>query len=100
MILGLPSVSADVGGISDLLTHKEEGFLYQSDAPYMLAYYICKIFQNNNIAINLSKKSRLKATKLHNKEQNLEQLLRIYRNVNNDFGNQIFLEERYYDSIS
>jgi glycosyltransferase involved in cell wall biosynthesis len=36
MILGVPCVSSDVGGVSDMIKHREEGFVYQTDAPYML----------------------------------------------------------------
>ena len=37
MLLGCPVVSSNVGGVSDLLYHGKEGFLYQTSAPYMLA---------------------------------------------------------------
>ena len=46
MVLGVPCVASDVGGVSDMLKHKEEGFVYQTDAPYMLAHYVCEIFEN------------------------------------------------------
>lgn len=46
MALGMPVVSSMVGGVANLLKHGEEGFYYQADAPYMLAYYIKKFFDN------------------------------------------------------
>ena len=51
MLLGMPIVSSDVGGIKNLLTHGEEGYIYQWDAPYMLAYYVCKIFEDDTRAV-------------------------------------------------
>ncbi|MFJ7638133.1 glycosyltransferase family 4 protein [Peribacillus sp. NPDC097206] len=81
MILGVPSVAANVGGISDLLKHKEEGFIYQSDASYMLAHYICEIFGNEKIAINFSQKSKIKASQLHDAEVNNKKLLEIYLTI-------------------
>ena len=42
MLLGVPCVSSDVGGVKNLMKHEEEGYVYQTDAPYMLAYYIKK----------------------------------------------------------
>lgn len=81
MILGVPSVASDVGGISDLLTHKEEGYVYQADAPYMLAYYICDIFENRQLAEKFSKKAREKAEKLHDRELNHQRLIEIYKEI-------------------
>ncbi len=94
MLLGVPSIASDVGGISDLLTHKEEGFLYQADAPYMLAYYISEIFKNNKVALRLSGKSRKKALKLYDKEQNLNRLIEIYNEINAEGENQKILGKR------
>lgn len=82
MILGVPSVAANVGGVSDLLQHKEEGFIYQSDAPYMLAHYICEIFGNSKTAIEFSDKSKIRASKLHDVEVNNKKLLKIYLTIN------------------
>ena len=61
MILGVPSVASYVGGIPDMLKDKEEGFLYQHDAPYMLAQYVCEIFENQDLALKFSKNARERA---------------------------------------
>lgn len=58
MLLGVPCVASDVGGVPDMLKHKEEGFLYQADAPYMLAHYVCEIFKNKNLALKFSNNAR------------------------------------------
>lgn len=81
MILGVPCVASDVGGVTDMLKHKEEGFVYQTDAPYMLAYYVCKIFSNNDLALEFSKSERVHAMKTHDREENLKSLINIYRNI-------------------
>ncbi|MDQ0155369.1 glycosyltransferase family 4 protein [Robertmurraya andreesenii] len=81
MLLGVPSVSADVGGISDLLIHKEEGYVYQGDAPYMLAHFICEIFGDDEIALKFSKNARNKAKKTHDRELNNERLIEIYHTL-------------------
>lgn len=81
MLLGVPSVASNVGGIPDLLEHKTEGFLYQSDAPEMLAHYVENIF-NEEINIRmLSLKSREKALKIYDPEKNLQDLLNIYKSI-------------------
>lgn len=81
MILGVPCVASDVGGVADMLKHRVEGFVYQSDAPYMLAYYICKIFVNDVIALRFSEKAREHALRTHDKKENLNVLLGIYETI-------------------
>ncbi|MBK5201915.1 MAG: glycosyltransferase family 4 protein [Spirochaetaceae bacterium] len=78
MILGVPCVASDVGGVSDMLIHKEEGFVYQSDATYMLAYYVCEIFNKDELAIKFSKNGKSHALITHDKEKNYKKLLSIY----------------------
>lgn len=81
MILGVPSVASYVGGIPDMLRDKEEGFLYQHDAPYMLAHYICEIFENEELALKISKNARKRALKTHDREENTRRLIEIYNEI-------------------
>lgn len=81
MLLGVPCVASDVGGVTDLLKHKEEGFVYQTDAPYMLAHYVCEIFSSDDLALEFSKKAREHAIKTHNKEENTKRMMEIYREI-------------------
>ena len=83
MILGVPCVASYVGGIADMLKHREEGFLYQADAPYMLAYYICEIFKNKELALEFSKRAREHAKVTHDKQKNLNTLIDIYEQIIN-----------------
>ena len=86
MSLGVPVVASNVGGVSSMLEHNKQGFLYQHDAPYMLAYYIKKIFNNNDSTLELSRKSVEKAMITHNKEDNYRQMLEIYREINSSLS--------------
>lgn len=81
MILGVPCVASDVGGVADMLKHKEEGFVYQSDAHYMLAYYVCEIFNKNELAMRFSKKAREHAVRTHNLDINTDTLIHIYKEL-------------------
>ena len=81
MILGVPCVASDVGGVTDLLQHKEEGFVYQPDTPYMLAHYVCEIFADDELALQFSKRARMHAIKTHNKEENTKRMMEIYREI-------------------
>jgi len=81
MILGVPCVASNVGGVSDMLIHKKEGFVYQTDAPYMLAYYICEIFNNDELALEFSNAARNHALKTHNPKINTQRLMEIYNDI-------------------
>lgn len=77
-ILGVPSVASYVGGVTDLIEHSVDGYLYQHDAPYMLAYFINKIFSSDKLAVELSKNAREKALRTHNINDNIKCILDVY----------------------
>jgi len=81
MLLGVPCVAADVGGVKNLLTHGEEGYIYQSTAPYMLAYHIRQIFAMENAAAPMGQKARAHALRTHDPEKNLQDLIAIYEAI-------------------
>ena len=81
MLLGVPCVTADVGGVKNLLTHGEEGFIYQSAAPYMLAYHIRQIFAARDAAAAMGQKARAHALRTHDPEKNLQDLIDIYESI-------------------
>lgn len=83
MLLGVPCVSSDVGGVKNLLKHEEEGFVYQADAPYMLAYYVKRIFHDEELSKQLAKAAQNHAKITHNRENNLNCLLDIYGDICN-----------------
>ena len=81
MLLGVPVVSSFVGGCISLIEHGVNGLLYQADAPYMLAYYIVKIFDDKDIALNISKKEVEKASALYEKDTIVENILQTYKKM-------------------
>ena len=81
MLLGVPCVSADVGGVTNLMQHREEGLVYQSTAPYMLAHYIQEVFARQDQAADMGRKARSHASVTHDPEKNLQDLLAIYQEL-------------------
>ena len=81
MILGVPCVASYVGGVGDMMTHREEGFIYPYDAPYMLAYYVCEIFANDKLALKISCSAKNRAKATHDREKNVKQLVAIYEEI-------------------
>ena len=78
MLLGCPVVSSCVGGVPDMLEHGQEGFLYQASAPYMLAWYVERVFGDDELATRFSRAAHERAMRTHDRERNLRDLLDIY----------------------
>lgn len=81
MLLGMPVVASDVGGIKNLLLHEREGYVYQADASYMITYYVNKIFADDNKARELGQEAAKHASFTHDREQNSQTLFDIYKEV-------------------
>ncbi|MGL4854392.1 MAG: glycosyltransferase family 4 protein, partial [Lentisphaeria bacterium] len=75
MILGVPSISSDVGGVKNMMTHNTDDIIYQADATYMLAYYIKEMFYNTEQAKIFSINAQQHANATHNRQNNLETML-------------------------
>lgn len=80
MMLGVPIVSSDVGGVRTMLKHNEEGYLYPFDEEYMLAYYVCEIFKQGE-SYKFSKSAQQRAKVIYDKEINIKTLLNVYERL-------------------
>ena len=81
MLLGVPCVAADVGGVSTMLKHEQEGLVYQPSASYMLAHYIGEVFAMEEKAATLGAAAKTHARVTHDPETNLKTLLSIYESI-------------------
>ena len=83
MLMGVPCVAANVGGTNNMLEHGVEGYLYQVDADYMMAYYIEQIFEHPSVARHFSERAKKRAAVTHDRERNVRTLLDIYTKIEN-----------------
>lgn len=81
MLLGLPTIISCVGDAENMIAHGKEGYVYSFDQTQMLAYYICKIFGDKELAARLSFAAQKKASVLFGKEENTAMLLDLYRKM-------------------
>ncbi len=84
MLLGVPIVASDVGGITSMLVHEKEGYVYPADEPYMITHYVSKIFDSQQIAMKLSEQSRNHAMFTHNRQTNMQNLYSIYEEISGE----------------
>lgn len=80
-LLGVPVIASYVGGMADLIEHNKTGLLYRFEEVEMLADKIRKIFNDDSFSDMLSKNAIIVASKRHNREENLSQLLTIYKKI-------------------
>lgn len=81
MLLGMPVIATNVGGVPSLITDKEEGILVQDGDAYAMAGAILEIINNSDKAVEMGNKARLRAVKRHDPEAVLNTLLQIYQTV-------------------
>ena len=81
MLLGVPSVAADVGGVRDLMKGPSEGFIYKSGDVTALAEQIIHLFAMEEEASRLGEAARNHAQITHDPEQNLRELMKIYEEI-------------------
>lgn len=79
MILGVPSVASCVGAMQEMIDHGKDGFLYPFNEPYMMAEYVCRIFEDEALAKSFSQNGHNHAAATYDREKNAKQLLEMYR---------------------
>jgi len=83
MLLGLPVVSTNVGGIPTIIRDNEEGLLVQNGDPYAMAGAILDLYQNPEKAIELAQAARNKALMRNDKKKIISDLLQVYYRIRN-----------------
>lgn len=81
MMIGTPVVASYVGGVMDVITHGESGYLYQTSAPYMLAFYVMKLFENDEICMKFSIQGVEAVKRIVDKKINGEATLKLCDSV-------------------
>lgn len=80
-ILGVPTIAAFSGGMTNRIIHKKTGFLYPFNDHTMLANYIMEYFKNNDLCLDYSNNAYVIAKERNNKEKNIQRLIEIYKEV-------------------
>lgn len=81
MIVGMPCVSSDVGGVSEYLVHGKNGLLYRFEEYAVLADYVSKLFDDDKLAQTLSENARKDVIDLHGGTQLFDRITEIYKDI-------------------
>lgn len=80
-MIGVPVVTTPVGGVPSFLTDGKTALFAPAGDPYVMAYRIKKIFDNDELAVDLSANAYQLALIRHDRVKTAEQYLNIYRKI-------------------
>ena len=83
MLLGVPVVASNTGGIPSMVEHEKEGLLFEKGNAKALAEAIMRTWEDDAKVNAMNEKAIVKARKTHNADENYRTLLEIYRNIIN-----------------
>lgn len=81
MMLGVPAVCAEVGGIPDIFTDKVDGLLYPAGDTEKLAAAVIKMLEGGETVKRYTKAARAHARKTHDGDKNYRRLMEIYEEI-------------------
>ncbi len=81
LMLGVPVVSSDCGGVRSLFTEEQEGLFYPTADTGKLAACLRRIFTEPELAQKFHEKGRKRAREIHDAQKNYETLRQIYRQI-------------------
>ncbi len=80
-MLGLPVIACNVGGVSTLVQHNENGFLVPSNGVFEILHFLNKLYVDENLKQTIGNNSRQTAIKRHNRENIVRDLLKVYSSI-------------------
>ncbi len=81
MLLGVPTVCANVGGIADIFTDQMDGLLYPAGDVKRLAEAVKIMFAGGDRVKGYRESARQHAKSTHNAQRNYERLIEIYMEI-------------------
>lgn len=72
---GLPVIATDVGGLSDIVVHGENGFLFAHDDEVQLAAHLQEVIEQPGLRAQMGAAGRARAEKLFDADKNAKRVL-------------------------
>jgi glycosyltransferase involved in cell wall biosynthesis len=81
MLIGMPCIAANTGGVPSLIKDGEDGLLYHDRDPYILADKIARVLDDRALAARLGANARQIAMKRHDRQQIAGNTVDIYQQI-------------------
>lgn len=81
LLLGVPSIANNVGGISSLVDDGQTGFLVPANDPYQMAFLMKYLAEHSEVNIEMGKRARQVAMKRHDRKMIVERVMEIYKDI-------------------
>lgn len=85
-LIGIPCVASHVGGVPEMMKDGIDGFLYTFNEPLMLAEYISRIFESDELAESVSRESYRRVHEKQNSEIVIEKTMENYNEIIKDWN--------------
>lgn len=81
MLLGVPVISADRGGVKSMLENEKEGWLFPAGDVNLLADCLQKVFDMEESVMQVGRAAAVRARRTHDRDTNYQRLLEIYHDI-------------------
>lgn len=81
MLLGVPVVASNTGGIPSMITDYQDGLLFQKGNSEQLALRIIELWDNEELENQISLNAQNRAFLTYNPDKNYERLIEIYNDI-------------------
>lgn len=82
-IFSKPSISSNIGGLSDVVENEKTGLLFEPANSEQLKECVLRYWKNKDLAVEHGKQAREKVLKVYREDLYFEKLLEIYKEVIN-----------------
>ena len=75
----IPSITSNIGGLTEVNINNETGFVINPDDPIKLAELIVKLYEQKELRLKLGKNARKRVEKKYNWKNNVNEMIKIYK---------------------
>tara|TARA_Y100000590_G_scaffold280684_1_gene315341 strand:+ start:1360 stop:2445 length:1086 start_codon:yes stop_codon:yes gene_type:complete len=76
---GIPSITSNIGGLTEVNIDNETGVVINPDDPKKLAESIVKLYEQKELRLKLGKNARKRVEKNFNWKDNVSQMIKVYK---------------------
>ena len=79
---GIPSITSNIGGLTEVNIHNETGIVIDPNNPKKLAKSIVKLFEQKKLRLELGNNARKRVEKKFNWKNNVNEMIKLYKSYN------------------